>query len=281
MLVLALGSIPLLVLEGAFSFVEMVAGPLYWAISGVFVADLVVRLVLHGPGRVRFAASRRYDFVIVALTLIPVLMPLRALRSVRLLKLLRAFRVTALGLRSWQTAKQMWGDLSGRYVIVAAKVLVVAFLATVWQFEGGGSGGIDSYGGTTWWTILTMTIVGYGDVFPITAGEKIAAVLLMVVGVTVLELLSPTLLPCSRRLGMSRRLGVRLSSSPRRLATSPLWLTASTLDLRTPLVGKAALLRALSQVGRRHSTGSSLVAIFDCAPVEEQAPAPGLLVRIV
>ena len=190
MLVLALGSIPLLVFE---SFYPSMFAVLNWAISGAFAVELGVRLVLHGPGRRRYAVSKWYDFAIVALTLIPVLMPLRALRSVRVLKVLKILRLMAFAERGWHTAKRIWAGTSGRYVLVTAVVLIAASAVGVWFFEDGGGGGIDSWGDTIWWAIVTMTTVGYGDISPTTGGGKAVAIVLMLAGITVFGVITANL----------------------------------------------------------------------------------------
>jgi len=184
MLVLALGSIPLLVFERSVGWVESVAVPLNWAITGVFAAELGVRMAVHGPGRSRYAASKWYDFAIVLLTVIPVLMPLRALRSVRVLKALKVLRLAAFAERGWHTAKRIWARTKGRYVLSAAVTLIAASASAVWFFERGGNS-IDSWGDTIWWSFTTMTTVGYGDISPVTGGGKAAATLLMLAGITV------------------------------------------------------------------------------------------------
>ncbi|WP_419923940.1 potassium channel family protein [Candidatus Poriferisocius sp.] len=215
MLVLALGSIPLLVFERSVSWVESIAVPLNWAITGAFAVELGVRMVLHGPGRRRYAARKSYDFAIVALTVMPVLMPLRALRSVRVLKVLKILRLVAFAERGWHTAKRIWAGTSGRYVLAAAVVLIAASAAGVWFFEddGGGDidswgetiwwaivtmttvgyGDIDSWGETIWWAIVTMTTVGYGDISPTTGGGKAVAIILMLAGITVLGVITANL----------------------------------------------------------------------------------------
>lgn len=190
MLVLALGSIPLLVFE---SFYPSVFALLNWLISGVFAVELGVRLVLHGPGRSRYAVAKWYDFAIVALTAIPVLMPLRALRSARVLKVLRVLRLAAFAERGWHTARRIWAVTSGRYVLAAAVALITSSAVGVWFFENHGGGDIDSLGESVWWAIVTMTTVGYGDVSPQTGGGKAAAIVLMLAGITVFGVLSANL----------------------------------------------------------------------------------------
>jgi len=190
MLVLALSSIPLLVFE---SFYPSLFAVLNWAISGVFAVELGVRLVIHGPGRNRYAVTKWYDFAIVALTLIPALMPLRALRSVRVLKVLKVLRVLAFVERGLHTVKRIWAGTSGRYVLAGAVALIAASAVGVWFFEDRGDAGIDSWGDTIWWAIVTMTTVGYGDISPETGGGKAVAIVLMLAGITVFGVITANL----------------------------------------------------------------------------------------
>jgi voltage-gated potassium channel len=44
-----------------------------------------------------------------------------------------------------------------------------------------------------WWAIVTVTTVGYGDVYPITPGGKIIASMLMIIGIAILSILISTL----------------------------------------------------------------------------------------
>ena len=43
---------------------------------------------------------------------------------------------------------------------------------------------------TFWWAVVTMTTVGYGDCYPISAGGKLVAVVTMLTGVLILALIS-------------------------------------------------------------------------------------------
>ncbi len=48
------------------------------------------------------------------------------------------------------------------------------------------------FGDALWWAVVTMTTVGYGDVYPVTATGRYVAVAVMVVGVSLLGAVTAT-----------------------------------------------------------------------------------------
>ncbi len=53
-------------------------------------------------------------------------------------------------------------------------------------------GNIHSYPSALWWAIVTVTTVGYGDRYPVSAGGRIVAAVLMLVGIGLIGVLTAT-----------------------------------------------------------------------------------------
>lgn len=147
---------------------------LSWA---VFAVDYVVRLTL-APDRGRWFVLHLVDLAVVALPL------LRPLRMLRLLVLVAALQ-RALG-----------GAIRGRVVVytVSSAVLFiyVASLAMLESERGHPDAVISSFGEALWWSITTVTTVGYGDYAPVTTSGRIIAVLLMVGGISLIGVVTVT-----------------------------------------------------------------------------------------
>ncbi len=79
-----------------------------------------------------------------------------------------------------------------RVLIAAAGTLFLgAWLVLLFEEKAAGSN-IHSYPDALWWAIVTVTTVGYGDRFPVTAGGRAVAVILMLVGIGLIGVLTAT-----------------------------------------------------------------------------------------
>lgn len=113
------------------------------------------------------------------------LMFLRVLRLARLAKIARfvpAFKVLGVALKR-----------AGSQLLTAlAMALVLVFVAAVLLYfiEGVGEGRAEfaSIPRSIWWAVATLTTVGYGDVYPITVGGRIAAGVVAIAGIGVVAL---------------------------------------------------------------------------------------------
>jgi voltage-gated potassium channel len=79
-----------------------------------------------------------------------------------------------------------------RVLIAAAMTLFLgAWLVLLFEEDTKGSN-IHSYPDALWWAIVTVTTVGYGDRFPVTAGGRAVAVILMLLGIGLIGVLTAT-----------------------------------------------------------------------------------------
>ncbi|HEY0261274.1 MAG TPA: ion channel [Lacisediminihabitans sp.] len=146
-----------------------------WA---VFIVDYLVTLILARP-RWRWFYTHLFDLAIVAL---PLLRPLRLLRLVVLLRVLQRAAGTA---------------LRGRVVVYAAgSALLLVFvgaLAVLDTERGAPGASITTFGRAIWWAFVTITTVGYGDVYPVTDEGRLIAVAVMLGGIALIGVVTATL----------------------------------------------------------------------------------------
>jgi len=130
---------------------------------------------------------------------IPTLAAFRFAGVLRLARLGRVVRIVKLMRR--KKRREMWDDVlahRGRYAtfltLLTAAVLLVVASTVVLGFEtASGKGNITTGGEALWWSIVTLTTVGYGDYAPVTVGGQITAVVLMFLGVGIIGALASIL----------------------------------------------------------------------------------------
>jgi voltage-gated potassium channel len=151
---------------------------LSWITWGIFVVDIIVRLVLADE-RVRYLVRHWYDVLVLAL---PLLRPLRLLRLIPLLAILN------------RRANVRLRGRVGIYVAGGASLLAFcAALAVLDAERSSPDANISDFGDAIWWAVTTMTTVGYGDHYPVTAGGRLVAFGLMIGGIALLGTVTATL----------------------------------------------------------------------------------------
>lgn len=144
----------------------------------VFAIDYVVRLSLAKP-RGRWFRHHIFDLLVVVL---PALRPLRLLKAITVIHALQ--RTAGAALRSRLAI----------YGAGAALILIWISALAVLDVERPAPGAnITTFGDAVWWAFVTITTVGYGDFYPVTAGGRLIAVLLMCGGVAVVGVVTATL----------------------------------------------------------------------------------------
>lgn len=149
-----------------------------WAVWAFFVIDYVVRLSLADDRR-RWFWKHLLDLVILALPL------LRPLRLIRLVVLIRTLNRSA--------SSNLRGRVAAYVAGGSALLAFVAALAVLSAERGHPGANLTTFGDAIWWACTTMTTVGYGDHYPITAEGRLVGVLLMIGGIALLGTVTATL----------------------------------------------------------------------------------------
>jgi voltage-gated potassium channel len=193
MMALALAIIPLLVvplLVDLPSGVETTFFALDWLIWVAFVLEYGIRLYL-APNKRHFVSHNIIDLLFV---LIPFLRPLRVLRSARAFSVLRAARGTVILLRAIKAVQDVLKRHKLGYTLLIALVVVVGsglLVATI--EEASPDRNIKSIPDGLWWAVTTVTTVGYGDRFPVTAIGRAIGAGVMILGIGLFGLLAASL----------------------------------------------------------------------------------------
>lgn len=160
-----------------------------YAVWAGFAAEYLVKLYLS-PSRWLFVRRHPVDLLVIA---VPVLRPLRALRLLRLLRLITLTRAGLILSSTLKRARALLTHHGLHFVLLSVLAIIGVGAATELAFEQHAPGAtIHSFGDALWWAIVTVTTVGYGDKYPVSAGGRGVAVVLMITGIGLVGVLSAT-----------------------------------------------------------------------------------------
>ncbi|MEV0075720.1 potassium channel family protein [Nocardia neocaledoniensis] len=137
------------------------------AIWAIFAVDFAVRLRLS-TDRLRFVRKHPLDLLVV---LVPPFRPLRLVRAALLL------------LDSLNRATKPRTRL---VTFVATSSLLILLLSSLAFFDaeyGAPESKIKTFGDALWWSAVSVTTVGYGDVYPVTTEGRLVSLVLMTLGI--------------------------------------------------------------------------------------------------
>jgi voltage-gated potassium channel len=159
-----------------------------WGIWAVFAAELVFVLVVAPRKRAAFRAHW-LDVAIVVVTVPLYGRLLASLRLVRLVRLMRLARAAVVISRALQAERRLTSYGMFRFVALATVFLVVIAGAVQVEVD---SKDFTSFWDGVWWAVVTVTTVGYGDIYPHTVAGRIVAIILMLTGIGFLAVLTAT-----------------------------------------------------------------------------------------
>jgi len=158
-----------------------------WVFTGLFSLEYVARLLtVQRPLRYATSFFGLVDLTSVAPAYLSILFPgAQALLIVRSLRLLRVFRVLKLArfLDEAQIIRRALHASSRKISVFLVTVLVVvAIMGSLMYALEGPENGFTSIPHAIYWAVVTLTTVGYGDVYPKTDLGRLLASIVMILG---------------------------------------------------------------------------------------------------
>ncbi|MFP4064287.1 MAG: ion transporter [Bacteroidales bacterium] len=169
----------------------------------IFTIEYLLRLYvsdLTHPSNSRLKSALKFIFsaygLIDLLAIIPFYLPMvikTDLRFIRILRLIRFSRV--LKISRYNNSLNIIGEVirekKAELAVTGFVTILVLFLASFLMYYAEGSHQPDQFPhivASLWWAVATLTTVGYGDVYPITALGKVISGIIAIMGIGIVAL---------------------------------------------------------------------------------------------
>jgi len=150
------------------------------AISAIFLTDFLVGYI-KAPSKKEYFKSEWY-LLLAAIPLTEA--TIRSLRSARLLRLVRLVRVLSRLKRVRDIASnRIIGGEQAIYLGVFTSLVMFSGAVAFFSAELDLNPEVDNFFDAVWWSAVTSTTVGYGDISPVTTEGRVIAMFLMFYGV--------------------------------------------------------------------------------------------------
>lgn len=149
-----------------------------------FTADYFIRFIVS-KNKKTFFIYNIIDFIAI--------LPFGFFNSFKYGRVLKLARVVTYLLRLIDDVKEIVFTNNFIYALGITTVITIAGSIGIYFLEANINNGINDYGDALWWSIVTVSTVGYGDISVVTRWGRIVACILMVTGVGFLGMLTSTI----------------------------------------------------------------------------------------
>jgi len=153
-----------------------------WGIIVIFALEYGVRVIVADKA-IRFIFS--FYGIIDLVAFLPALLTgadLRALRAFRLLRLFKIYHYSP----AINRFRKAFGIVRDELILFGSSAAIVLFVTAVGIYLFERHAQPEAFGSVfhaLWWAIVTLTTVGYGDVYPVTMGGKIFTSFVLIIGI--------------------------------------------------------------------------------------------------
>ena len=146
-----------------------------WAI---FLLDYLVMFKL-APNKKKFVSTHIFELILVALPFVRMLRPLRA--------------VVFIGQAGFRSRRQLLRNIWW-VVSVASLLMIIIMGAAILDIERSvPNSNIKTPSDAIWWAFVTITTVGYGDVYPTTGAGRILGSFVLISGVAIVGIVTASI----------------------------------------------------------------------------------------
>jgi len=191
----------LIVLSALSVAVETLPGLPPWLARALFVEEIIVVAIFSIEYILRVCSARRplryvfsvygiVDLVAIAPTMLLTGYDLRSLRVIRALRVLRLLKLMRY-VRAFDRLAHAVRSVVDELVVFGCVAAVLLYLCAtaIYLFEHEAQPeAFASIPHAMWWAVVTFTTVGYGDVYPVTAGGRIFTGVILVLALGVVAL---------------------------------------------------------------------------------------------
>ena len=162
-----------------------------WAFTVLFTVEYVLRLsCVSRP----FHYARSFFGVIDLLAILPTYLSVffpgaQALTVIRMLRFLRVFRILKLVQYLSEAnvlGQALWASRRKILVFLLAVITLDVIFGSLMYVVEGGQNGFDNIPRSIYWSIVTLTTVGYGDISPGTNTGQFIAAVIMIMGYAII-----------------------------------------------------------------------------------------------
>lgn len=155
------------------------------SIASIFLLEFSIRLI-RAPNRAVFLRRHWWELLAsipITSDATQILRTFNLLRIFRLIRLLRLIRFLARLKIILDTSSRFVEQTHLIYIAALGGIVIMSGALGFHYMEAGSNPNVHSLWDSFWWTVVTITTVGYGDIYPVTTGGRILAIFLMLGGI--------------------------------------------------------------------------------------------------
>ncbi|RZJ73715.1 MAG: ion transporter [Flavobacterium sp.] len=158
-----------------------------WVITGFFTIEYISRIIaIRRPLNYIFSFYGIIDLLATIPMYVSLLFPgyglLLAIRAIRLLRIFRILKLVHFVGASNQLIEALRKSRAKIAVFLFAVIVMCVILGTLMYIIEGAESGFTSIPISVYWTIVTLTTVGFGDITPITPLGQFLSIIIMIMG---------------------------------------------------------------------------------------------------